>query len=202
MTPIDRLLRTLLTPIDAAWLAVYRVLFGLALGVSMLRFLYNGWVDELFTRPTFFFKYWGFGWTVVWPAWGMYLHFAVLAALALCVGLGLFYRVTMPLFCVAFAYVQLLDVTNYLNHYYFVVLMAAVMSLMPLSAKWSLDAWLFPHRRAETIPAWMLWLVRLQVAVVYVHAGLAKANADWMLHAQPRSAWTFELDVRPYKESF
>jgi NAD(P)-dependent dehydrogenase (short-subunit alcohol dehydrogenase family) len=30
----------------------------------------------------------------------------------------------------------------------------------------------------------------------------ALADAYWMLHAQPRSAWTFELDLRPYKESF
>jgi NAD(P)-dependent dehydrogenase (short-subunit alcohol dehydrogenase family) len=30
----------------------------------------------------------------------------------------------------------------------------------------------------------------------------ALADAYWMLHAQPRSAWTFELDLRPWKESF
>jgi NAD(P)-dependent dehydrogenase (short-subunit alcohol dehydrogenase family) len=30
----------------------------------------------------------------------------------------------------------------------------------------------------------------------------AIADAYWSLHAQPRSAWTFELDLRPYKESF
>ena len=28
------------------------------------------------------------------------------------------------------------------------------------------------------------------------------ADAFWMLHAQPRSTWTFELDLRPYKEPF
>jgi len=28
------------------------------------------------------------------------------------------------------------------------------------------------------------------------------AEAFWGLHAQPRSAWTFELDLRPWKESF
>jgi NAD(P)-dependent dehydrogenase (short-subunit alcohol dehydrogenase family) len=28
------------------------------------------------------------------------------------------------------------------------------------------------------------------------------ASAFWSLHVQPRSAWTLELDVRPYKESF
>jgi NAD(P)-dependent dehydrogenase (short-subunit alcohol dehydrogenase family) len=30
----------------------------------------------------------------------------------------------------------------------------------------------------------------------------ALADAYWMLHTQPRSAWTFELDLRPYKEAF
>ena len=28
------------------------------------------------------------------------------------------------------------------------------------------------------------------------------AEAFWQLHAQARSAWSFELDVRPHKESF
>ena len=28
------------------------------------------------------------------------------------------------------------------------------------------------------------------------------ADAYWQLHAQPRSTWTLELDLRPYKESF
>ena len=30
----------------------------------------------------------------------------------------------------------------------------------------------------------------------------AIAAAYWQLHAQPRSTWTLELDLRPYKESF
>ena len=28
------------------------------------------------------------------------------------------------------------------------------------------------------------------------------AEAYWMLHSQPRSAWTLELDLRPDRESF
>ena len=28
------------------------------------------------------------------------------------------------------------------------------------------------------------------------------AAAFWWLHSQPRSTWTFELDLRPYKEAF
>jgi NAD(P)-dependent dehydrogenase (short-subunit alcohol dehydrogenase family) len=30
----------------------------------------------------------------------------------------------------------------------------------------------------------------------------ALAEAYWQLHVQPRSAWTLELDLRPYKEAF
>jgi len=30
----------------------------------------------------------------------------------------------------------------------------------------------------------------------------AIAEAYWQLHQQHRSAWTHELDLRPYKESF
>jgi hypothetical protein len=35
----------------------------------------------------------------------------------------------------------------------------------------------------------MLYLVRFQVGLVYFFAGLAKLNADWLLHAQPLSIW-------------
>ena len=30
----------------------------------------------------------------------------------------------------------------------------------------------------------------------------AIAECYWLLHNQPRNAWTFELDVRPFKESW
>lgn len=30
----------------------------------------------------------------------------------------------------------------------------------------------------------------------------AIAEAFWQLHSQPRNAWTFELDIRPYRESW
>ena len=35
------------------------------------------------------------------------------------------------------------------------------------------------------MPLGAIWLVRAQVAVVYVFAGLAKLNTDWLLHGLP-----------------
>ncbi len=39
------------------------------------------------------------------------------------------------------------------------------------------------------MPLGAIWLVHAQVAVVYVFAGLAKLNTDWLVHAQPLRAW-------------
>ena len=54
--------RRLLEPVDIAWLVAFRIAFGLALAVSMWRFVANDWVHRFFVEPRFFFKYWGFEW--------------------------------------------------------------------------------------------------------------------------------------------
>jgi len=174
---------------DAAGLAAFRCLFGLLGLISALRFLHYGWVDELFVRPRFFFSY-GFA-PFVEPldSTGMHALFWVLAVSAACVAVGLLYRVAIVTFFLGISYVQLVDVTNYLNHYYLVSLLALLMSFMPLSRAYSLDALLFPARASATLPGWCTALLRLQVAVVYVFAGLAKVTEDWLVHAQPLDIW-------------
>jgi hypothetical protein len=44
-------------------------------------------------------------------------------------------------------------------------------------------------RSRQTLPVAWLWLFRLQVGAVYVFAGLAKLQPDWLLHAQPLRIW-------------
>jgi hypothetical protein len=170
-----RLRAHLLAPVDAAWLVAFRAIYGLLLAISMARFLAYGWVDSFFVEPRFHFKYWGFSW--VEPLAGPLLHalFVLLLLLALCMAAGLFYRVAAILFAVGLAYVQLIDVTTYLNHYYLAALLACLLAVAPAT-------------QAVVARGW-LWLFRLQVGVVYVFAGLAKAEGDWLLHAQPLGIW-------------
>lgn len=188
-TMADRLATALWRPVDAAGPAVFRVLFGALMLVSTVRFMLAGWIDELYGQPSYFFKYHGFSWVPVAPVWALYLVYGALAVLALCIMLGLVYRISIGLFCTGFAYTQLLDITNYLNHYYLIVLISALMIFMPLERAWSLDALRRPALRARTVPAWVLYLLRFQVGVVYVFAGLAKLGSDWLLHAQPLNLW-------------
>lgn len=184
-----RLRARLEAPTDVAGLVAFRVLFGFVVTIGALRFVFEGWVARCYVEPTFFFKYWGFAWVKPWPAWGLYLHCALVAALGLAVAAGFFYRVSAALLFVAFTYLELLDVTVYLNHYYLVSLLALLLACMPLGRAGSLDAWRRPETRLAAFPAWCTYLLRFQLGAVYVFAALTKIGSDWLLHAQPMQLW-------------
>jgi hypothetical protein len=175
-------------PVDIAWLAVLRILFGAAMCVSMLRFIAYGWIDEFFINPPLHFKYWGFAWVEPLPRTAMYALFWVLAALALSMTVGLRYRAAAWLFAAGFAYLQLIDVSTYLNHYYLATLLALLLALSPAGHAFSVDAWR-ARRSVRSVPTFWLYLFRLQVGVVYCFAGFAKTQIDWLAHAQPLRIW-------------
>jgi vitamin K-dependent gamma-carboxylase len=186
---VSRLWKRLLAPRDIAALAVFRIAFGLMVAVSAVRFLAYGWVDDFFVTPRFHFTYWGFGWVPALPAPWIHAVFVALVVLGLCVALGFCYRVAIALLFVTFTYVQLVDVTTYLNHYYLVSLLAGLLCFIPAHRAFSVDAWRTPALRRDWLPAWCTYLLRFQVGVVYVFAGLAKLTSDWLLHAQPLQIW-------------
>lgn len=176
-------------PIDGASLGVFRAAYGLMMLVSVVRFWAKGWVEELYIQPTLFFPYWGFGWIQPWPGVGMYLHFAVLGLLAALIMLGLWSRPALLLFFFGFTYVELIDRTTYLNHYYLISILALLMVFLPVDRAFSLRRRLRRIQGPETIPRWCLYAVRMQVGLVYVTAGLAKLRADWLFRAEPLHSW-------------
>jgi vitamin K-dependent gamma-carboxylase len=175
-------------PVNSASLALFRIAFGTLMAVACVRFFAHGWIKEFFIDPKFHFTYWGFEWVRPWPGVGMYVHFAVMGIAALGIALGLFYRLCMPVFFVTFTYAELIDKTFYLNHYYFVSIVSLLMCFMPLSRRWSLDAWRVGEKN-NTVPAWCLNTLRAQVGVVYFFAGVAKLKPDWLVHGQPLKIW-------------
>lgn len=182
--------RALVTiPVDIASLAAFRILFGLLMASGMIRFLAKGWVGELYLKPGWCFPYPGFSWVRTWPGAGMYAHFIVLAIVALAMAAGLFYRVCAVLFFVGFTYIELIDQTLYLNHYYLVSLISGLMIFLPANRAWSVDAWRKPQLRADWVPCWCLWIMRFQIGLVYLFSGLAKLTADWLFRAEPLRIW-------------
>jgi len=178
-------------PVSIAPFVYFRILFGTVMLWEVWRYFEKGWIERYFIRPEFFFKYYGFEWVHPLPGPLMYVHFAVLGLLAVCITLGLYYRISATLFFFGFTYVFLLDQTNYLNHFYLVSLLSFLLICLPVHRAGSLDANRKPAISAQMTPAWMLWLLRFQLAIPYVYGGIAKINADW-LRGEPIRMWLAE----------
>ena len=173
---------------EAAPLAVFRILFGLMMLISIIRFWSYGWIEKLYLQPKFSFSYYGFEW--VGPLGGYtYILFIICGLSALLVAVGYRYRLAIVLFFLSFTYIELMDKTTYLNHYYFISLLAFLMIFLPANAYYSLDARLNPSKAFQKVPAWSINSIKLILAIVYFYAGLAKINSDWLLHAMPLKIW-------------
>ena len=119
-------------PTDVAGLVFFRVFFGATIAVVSARYLVYGWVDAFFVRPTFHFKFWGFHWIEVAPGWALKAILTVMVVLGLMVAVGVYYRLATVLVAIGFLYIELLDATYYLNHYYLVSLLCLHAAVLPL----------------------------------------------------------------------
>jgi len=175
--------------ISIAPLAVFRFLFGFIMLVSIIRFAANGWIYELYIKPDYFFTFYGFDWVTPLGETGMYLLFLGMGLAALSIMLGYFYRFGIVIFFLAFTYVELIDKTNYLNHYYFVSIVSFLLMFVPAHRSFSLDILRKPSLRRNYVPAWTINMFKLQLGLVYFFAGVAKLNPDWLLNAMPLQIW-------------
>lgn len=171
-----------------ASLAVFRILFGAMMFLGIIRFWLNGWINKLYIEPQFFFSYYGFEW--VKPLGNYtYLLFIVCGLSALFVALGYKYKLAIVTFFMSFTYIELMDKTTYLNHYYFVSLVSFLLIFLPANAYASIDAQQNPSKATANVPAWTVDALKLMLGIVYFYAGLAKLNSDWLIHAMPLKIW-------------
>lgn len=177
------------TPTSILPLIIFRIGFGVLMLASTVRFVARGWVSAFYLEPQFHFAYLGFGWVRPLPEVWMYAVVGLTALFSLFVAIGLFYRFSITAFFLLFTYVELIDKTYYLNHYYFVSLLSFLLIFLPLHRAFSLDVRLGLTEGASRVPAWTLYVIRLQLALVYLFAGVAKLEPDWLFHAMPLQTW-------------
>ena len=175
-------------PVHSAALAAFRFLFGIMILGSTIRFWAKGWIEELYIKPQFFFSYYGLEWIKPLGEHTYWL-FIICGISALFFALGLFYRVSSILLFMSFTYIEFMDKTNYLNHYYFVTLVLFLMMWLPANVNYSLDALRNKQLHKRYIPRWTLGSIRLMMSIVYFYAGIAKLNSDWIMEAMPLRIW-------------
>ncbi|WP_282089333.1 HTTM domain-containing protein [Aquimarina algiphila] len=172
---------------EAAPLAVFRIFFGIMMLISIIRFWSYGWIDKLYIQPKFFFSFYGFEWVKPLGIY-TYIIFIICSVSAIFITLGFKYRIAIITFFLSFTYIELMDKTTYLNHYYFISLLSFVMIFLPANAYYSLDAKI-KRTSYQLIPSWTIDVLKLLLGIVYFYAGLAKLNSDWLVRAMPLKIW-------------
>lgn len=184
--------------VSIAPLIIFRIIFGALLLYGSVRFVSKGWVKSLYIDPEFYFGYLGFEWVTTLPGNWMYTPFILMIISSFLIIIGLGYRVSTFIFFISFTYVELLDKSNYLNHYYFVSLMSFLLMFIPANRDFSIDVLLKPSIKQKTTAAWTVGILKFQLAVVYIFAGLAKINYDWLIRAEPLKTWLHAHHARPF----
>ncbi len=173
---------------SAAPLAVFRMAFGVLIFVSMVRFWLKGWINELYIQPRLHFPFFGFEFVKALGPY-TYLLFAICALASVMVALGWFYRASVAAMFLSFTYIELIDKSTYLNHYYFVSLVCVLLFFLPAHTYYSVDSYCDEKLRSSLIPRWTLDALKIFVSIIYFYAGLAKLNSDWLFNALPLRIW-------------
>lgn len=189
MMGIKPYFRSLDSEVSVLPLAIFRIAFGVLMLVSQIRFILKGWIDELYLEPSYHFTYPGFQWVVPLPEEWMYALVIFCALCALCVALGLFYRLSIILLFLSFTYLELIDKSFYLNHYYFISLAAFLLIWLPANGKLALDNIFLKKSKKRQVTKWLVETIKWQIAITYVFAGLSKLQYDWLILAQPLDIW-------------
>ncbi|MDF1695450.1 MAG: HTTM domain-containing protein [Saprospiraceae bacterium] len=174
--------------INAAPLAFFRICFGLMMFISIIRFWAYGWIEKFYIEPKFFFSFYGFDWVhPIGPY--TYVVFVLCGISALFVALGFKYRFSIIMFFLSFTFIELMDKTTYLNHYYFISLLSFLMIFLPAGVYYSVDSYRDNSKAYTYIPRWTIDSIKLLLGIVYFYAGLAKLQPDWLLDAMPLKIW-------------
>jgi len=183
-----KLTKYLNTYSQASTLAFFRLAFGFMMLCSLIRFASYGWIDKLYIQPQFHFTYYGFEW--VKPLGDFtYLLFIICGIAALFVTIGYRYRIAIITFFLSFTYIELIDKTTYLNHYYFISVLSFILIFLPANAYFSVDGYRNPKLVFQKTPRWTVDILKLILGIVYIYAGLAKINSDWLIKAMPLKIW-------------
>ncbi len=166
--------------VSATSLVVFRISFGLMMAFWALDYLRTDRVRLLCAPDMFHFTYTGFSWVRPWPGHGMVAQFVMMMLAAIMIAAGAMYRVATVVFAIGFTHFFLIDRTNYQNHYYLIVLLSWLMTILPANRMLSVDVLNGSVTSSGVIPRWCLLLLQFHIALPYVFGGVAKIDADWL----------------------
>lgn len=170
----------LFTRIDNSALIVFRMIFGALLAIEAIGAIFTGWIRRSLIEPEFTFSFIGFEFLQPLPGNGMLWYYGIMGCFGILVMLGYRYRLSILMYTLMWAGVYLMQKSSYNNHYYLLMLLCFLMSLLPANRYASLDVRLKPELQRISMPRWCWLLIVLQMWIVYTYAAIAKLYPDWL----------------------
>ncbi len=172
--------RFLFKHIDNSALIVFRILFGLLISLEAFGAILTGWVKYTMIDPRFTFTFIGFEWLQPLPGFGMYAYYVIMGVFGLMVMVGYRYRIAILGYTFLWAGTYFMQKSSYNNHYYLLILLCLIMSVLPAHRFASLDSRRDPGLKKISMPNWCSWVIIIQMWIVYTYASVAKMYPDWL----------------------
>ncbi len=167
-------------PIDNSSLILFRIAFGLLIAAEGFGAILTGWVRRTYVEPAFTFNFIGLDFLQLFAGETMYVVYGLMGVAGIMVMLGYRYRIAILTYAVLWSIGYLLQKTSYNNHYYLLMLLCWVMTLMPAHRYYSLDVHQKRVGKSLTCPRWCTVVFVVQLFIVYTFASLAKIYPDWL----------------------
>lgn len=173
----------LFKPVDGASLATFRIMFGVIVMYHYVTFYFKGKLQAIYLDSIQNIPYPAFSFLTSPPDFYLIALVVISFVLSLFFALGLFFRYVGFLLFIIESYFFLLEQSYYLNHIYFVSILALLLTVTPAHKLWSLDA----HRNRKNhrweendfVPQWSIVLLAIQMEIVLVYAGLVKLTPEF-----------------------
>jgi hypothetical protein len=209
-SPIDAVDALLGRRVSMRSLALLRVLVGPVTLLHLRPFVGDALGGRIY-RDAFYEPYASWYPDLPRPLYGAVLAVGVAAAVAMSVGFCT--RLATGAAFGVVAYNLFLSTTHFHSNRAYLLIVLAALAVAPCGRELSVDAWLRRRRGQPPLdlraPAWPLWLLRFEAAVVYGASGLSKlVDPDWFggtvtwhrivqvrdrLDASPLPAWAVSL---------
>jgi hypothetical protein len=88
----------------------------------------------------------------------------------------------------SFTYIELMDKTTYLNHYYFITIISFVLLFLPANCYFSVDAYKMKSSVFQKNNKMEHRYSEITMAIVYFTL-TGKAEFDWLIEAMPLKIW-------------
>jgi hypothetical protein len=162
-------------------LALLRILVGPVTLLHLRPFVTDALAGRIY-RDAFYEPYASWYPELPRPLYGALLAVGVVAAVAM--SLGFWTRVATGATFAVVGYNLFLSTTHVHSNRAYLVIVLATLAVAPCGRELSVDAWLRERRGEPPLdpiaPAWPLWLLRFEAAVVYGASGVSKlVDPDW-----------------------